>query len=543
MQDTDKNIGFVEALLEERDHLYRETVKLKDQLNELSDAAAYQEKIQNLTQENASLKSRIEYLQRKLWGKSSEKYIAQDPLQRKLDFDGLEVLPQEQVLAEAAAEEITEYKTVKVVKKEKKQAVRKPLPEDLPRVEEHIYPEGVDTESGKWVELAPQVSEILEIEPSKFYVRRIIRHTYVLKDTAETVSCSVVTAPMPALPIAKSYAGSSVLAELIVNKYVHHLPFYRQIQIFKQQGVGIPASTINDWFKETADLLRPMYYRLKELVLSSDYIQVDETTLPIVDNEKHKTVKSYLWMVRAVMENIVFFHYDYGSRAQKVAIELLKDFKGALQTDGYEVYAIYENKHGVLPIGCWAHARRKFEEALKEDEPRAGYALGQIGLLYDVERMADQEDLSYEDRAKLRSRLAYPIMCIFEKWILKEYPKVFAKGRIGRALRYTYTIFHRLSRYHLDGRYRIDNNLGENAIRPIALGRKNYLFCGNHEAAENAAVFYSLLGCCKAADVNFKEWMIDVLNHIHEYDNDYNRDLIELLPAQWKVVKGKEATL
>ncbi len=154
----------------------------------------------------------------------------------------------------------------------------------------------------------------------------------------------------PFLPLAKSYAGASLLTELMVNKYVNHLPFYRQIQMFKQLGITLPSPTVNDWFCGTADLLRPLYYRLKEIVLSSDYIQVDESTLPVVKEEKHKTVKGYIWMVRAVVENLVFLHYDHGTRAQKVVIPLLKDFQGALQTDGYEVYKMYEDKKGVLPL-------------------------------------------------------------------------------------------------------------------------------------------------------------------------------------------------
>ena len=133
-------------------------------------------------------------------------------------------------------------------------------------------------------------------------------------------------------------------------------------------------------------------------------------------------------MVRSVMQDLVFFHYDHGSRSQKTALELLKDFKGALHTDGYEVYAMYENKKGVLPLGCWAHARRYFETALKEDKARAEYALAQIGMLYDVERRADEENLSYEERADLRERLSYPIMVAFEKWIVAEYSKVLPKG-------------------------------------------------------------------------------------------------------------------
>jgi transposase len=286
-----------------------------------------------------------------------------------------------------------------------------------------------------------------------------------------------------------------------------------------------------------ADLMRPAWFRLKELVLGSDYVQSDESTMPIINNEKHKTIKGYIWMIRAVMLDLVFFHYDHGSRAQKVALQLFRDYQGVIQTDGYAVYDIYENKKGVLPIGCWAHSRRVFEEALKEDEARASYALEQIGLLYDVERRADQEKLSYEERSNLRSRLSYPIMVAFEKWLVKEYPKVLPKGRIGKAIRYTYGIYHKLTRYHLDGRLRIDNNLGENAIRPIALGRKNWLFCGNDDAAENAAIIYSMMGCCKAHGVNFREWMIYFLNNVHNYDNDYSKDLADLLPHNFKKIR------
>ena len=431
-----------------------------------------------------------------------------------------------------AEEEITRYKTRTVTVKEKSKPVRKPIPENIPRIEEHIYPENINPE--ECIELEPEITEVLEHKPEEFFVRRIIRHKYVLRDKSTQVEPTIVTAALPLIPLAKSYAGASLLAELMVNKYVNHLPFYRQIQMFKQLGISLPAATINDWFSQTSDLLRPLYYRLKELVLASDYIQVDESTLPIVNEEKHKTVKGYIWMVRAVMENLVFFYYDHGSRAQKVVVPLLRNFQGALQTDGYEVYKMYEDKKGVLPLGCWAHARRKFEEALKEDKARAEYALAQIGMLYDVERRADEEQLSFEERSDLRCRLSYLIMVAFEKWLVNEYPKVLPKGRLGRAIKYTYEIYHRLTRYHLDGRYRIDNNLAENSIRPLALGRKNYLFCGNDDAAENVAVIYLLMGCCKAGEVNFREWLVYVLENIHASDNDYGKDLAELLPHNWK---------
>lgn len=536
---------FLQQILEHRDELYRETSRLKSQLsgyqNFESERTSYQQQlseknqtIDQLDQTILKLKQQIEMLQRKIWGKSSEKYIAEDPQQRKLDFDGLDLLPEEKELATSAKEEVEQYKTIRVKVEDKNHPVRKPLPESLPREETHIYPQNINFEN--WTELAPEITEVLERDPARWFVRRIIRHKYVLKDKSlvQDIEKQIITAPMPLFPIAKSYAGSTVLADIIINKYVNHLPFYRQIQMFRQQGISIAPATINGWFAGVADLMRPAYYRLKELVLRSGYIQSDETTIPIINNEKHKTINGYIWMIRAVTEELVFFHYDYGSRAQKVALQLFKDYQGVIQSDGYAVYDIYENKKGVLPIGCWAHARRKFEEALKEDKARASYALEQIGLLYQVERRADTENLSDKERSELRSRLAYPIMVAFEKWILREYPKVLPKGRIGKALRYTYNIYHKLTRYHLDGKLKIDNNLGENAIRPIALGRKNWLFCGNHDAAENAAIMYSLLGCCKAHEVNFRDWLVFFLDNIHNYDDDYTKDLAELLPHNFK---------
>lgn len=540
MQQNPENPNeLLELLLDKCDRLYQENMHLKGKLEDRTDVDAlksgYERTISEKDERILDLEKQVAYLRRRIWGKSSERFIKEDPQQRRIDFEGLDLLPEEKELAEAAREEIEEFRERRVKERVKRKPVRKPLSEDLPRVEEHLYPEETTDNTESWTELEPEVSEVLEHEPGRCYVRRIIRHKYVRKDKQRQDDTPVVTAPLPAKyrPIPRSYAGASLLAELMVNKYVNHLPFYRQIEMMKRLGANLPPPTVNDWFKDTADLLRPLYYRLRELVLAADYIQVDETTIPVINNEKHKTVNGYMWMVRSVMDSQLFFHYDNGSRAQKVALALLEDFRGAMQTDGYGVYQMYEHKKGVLPLGCWAHARRKFQESVKNDKARAEYALGQIGLLYEVEREADDRNLSYDERAVLRESHAYPIMVAFEKWLVNEYPRVMPKSPIGKAIKYCYDIYHRLTRYHLDGRYRIDNNLAENALRGLSLGRKNYLFAGNHDAAEDAAVFYSLLGCCKAAQVNFRDWMVHVLTHIHDYDNDYSKDLAELLPRNW----------
>ena len=550
--DTSDKDRLLEVLLQERDELYQELSRLRKTDNGSLDQAEkknerYEAVIREKDDKIKHLTDQLAWYRRKFWKSSSERFIPEDPNQRRIDFDGLDVLPQEKEVMEEAEKEIITYERKKPENKQK--PVRLPLPDHLRRETEIIEPEGIDE---NWLRIGQEVTEILEHKPGELFVRQIIRPKYALKQQVqkeqdqaegEVTRENIKIASLPLLPLPRSNAGASLLAELLLSKYIYHIPFHRKIAMFKQAGVTLPASTVNGWFSGSSDLLRALYNRLREIVLATDYIQVDESTVPVVNSEKHRTVKSYLWVVRSVMENLVFFHYDKGSRAQKVVIELLHNYKGAVQTDGYEAYTIYEQKKGVLLLGCWAHARRKFTESLKEDKTGAEYALKQIGLLYRVETMATDQEMDAEQRAELRQRLAYPILCAFEKWIVSYYPKALPKGRMSKALSYTYSLYHRLSRYHLDGRYQMDNNLVENAIRPLALGRKNYLFCGNHEAAENAAIMYSLLGCCKASDVNPQQWLTDVLTRIPEYNNNYSLDLADLLPHNWKVSKNVRKNL
>lgn len=539
---TDKDT-LIEALLLERDEMYQELSSLRKTDNgALEDVEKKNQEFAFIIKEKdiliKQLTDQLAWYRHKLWKPQSEKFIPQDPNQRKIDFEGLAILPEEEKTIKEAEKEIITYERNKP-EKEKKQPIRLPLPDFLRREDEIIEPEGIDA---NWVRIGEEITEILEHKPGELFVRRIIRPKYALKKSIQKQEELANNEPietvkigsLPLLPLPRSNAGASLLTELLMGKYMFHLPFHRQLALLKLLGLSIPASTVNGWFIGGSDLLRAMYYRLREIVLASDYIQIDESTVPVIDNEKHRTVKAYLWVVRSVMDNLVFFHYDKGSRAQKVVIELLQNYQGAVQTDGYEAYSIYEHKKGVLLLGCWAHARRKFTEAQKEDKAGAEYALEQIGMLYKVEAMASDQNMDVEQRAELRKRLAYPILCAFEKWIVNYYPKVIPKGRMNKALSYTYSLFHRLSRYHLDGRYQIDNNLIENTIRPLAIGRKNYLFCGNHDAAENAAIMYSLFGCCKANDVNPREWLTDVLTRIPAYNNDYSLDLADLLPHNWK---------
>jgi transposase len=458
-------------------------------------------------------------LRRKLFGSKSERNIPEDPNQLKLDFEGgVETLPEE---AAQPVEVVVAEHTRK--QQDKKQPVREPIPEHLRR--EVIIVEPANIPDGA-VRIGEVVTEKMEYLPGEVYVKRTVRPKYALPKNE-----GIVVADLPTQVLPKSNAGASLLAYLIVGKFMDHLPFYRIIEILKRANVKIAPSTVNGWFSDTVDLLNPLYDCLKKEVLSSDYLQMDESSIPVMDKDKPgSTRKGYHWIVRSPMQNQLFFCYQQGSRGQKVVIDLLRDFKGALQSDGYGAYSIYENKKNVLLLGCMAHARRKFEEALKEDRPRAEYALLLMRELYEIERQMQEEELSFADIEKFRKEKSYPILQKLEQWLLDNKGKVLPKGLISKAISYTYDIFPRLARYVIDGRYKIDNNGAENGIRPMALGRKNYLFCGNDDAAKKAAIVYSLLGSCKLANVNPMAWLTDVLTRLP--DHQANK-LTELLPKNW----------
>lgn len=535
----------IRQLMADGDRLFRENSRLRA-AQETSPKEAHQVYDEQLAEKDAEinkkeallqkkdvriaqLEKQVNYLKRQLYGGKAERYINPDPQARQLElFEGIDLLPGEKEAAEQAEQEIRNEKEARARRMEKarKSAIRKALPEHLERKIEHLYPQGYNPEEWDLLdENEPLYTEILMKEPTKFYVLRTYRHKAIRK--ADRV---IVTADCPIKPIAKSYASSSLLADLMVDKYVDHIPFYRQHKQFERLGIKIPESTILGWFQGVSDLLMPLHFRLWELMKKNDYLQCDETTLPVVRNDKHKTVKGYIWLVRDPMSGRQYFYWDKGSRSGEVVLKLFSGYQGALQTDGYERYELLDASKGIMLLACWAHARRKFSDAIKNDKERAESALDQIQLLYEVERQIKDQSLTFEQAAKLRERLAYPIMVRFEKWLVAEHAKVIKGSPIEKAILYTYNRFNKLSRYHLDGRYNIDNNGIENAARPVAVGRKNYLFCQNDDTAESTAIIYSLMGCCKAAGVDFRKWLIYFLDHVHGYDENYDKDIADLLP-------------
>ena len=490
------------ALLHIQELEFKNTFLRSDNTKLQTDNKQLQTKLEKLSDE-------LLYLRRTLFGRSSERFIKEDPNQLQFDFGGVLQLEEEKAYLKEIVKKSGLSKSSEA-QSTKGHPVRKPLPEHLERRQEIIEPDNLP-EGAKCI--GQEITEILEYTPGEIYVRQIIRKKYALPQES-----GIVMASLPSVPLYRSNAGASLLAHLLVGKFQDHLPFYRQIEIFKRSGIQLAASTVNDWTASAINLLEPLYERLKKEVLASNYIQIDESTIPVLDKDKPGAArKGYHWIVRSVENQQLFFHYDKGSRARYVVVDLLKGYQGTIQSDGYGAYEIYEKKQGVLLLGCWAHARRKFEQALCNDPPRAEYALSQISKLYNLERRAIEDGLSKEEIERLRKEESYPILQNFEKWIDLNYPQVLPKSKIGIAMAYTYGIYQRLARYVLDGRYRIDNNLAENAIRPLALGRKNYMFCSNHESSGRASIIYSLLGTCKIQGVNPTIWLTDVLNRIQDH--------------------------
>ena len=496
-----------------------------------SEISSISEKLAAVSKERDSLQEvilkmmdELRNLRRMMFGRKSERFIAEDPSQLSLSFEGVEILEEER---EAEAIQAKEAQQVVTPKKAKSgdTGERRVFAEHLERRDEIIEPDNIPEGSKR---IGEEVTELVEYKPGELYIRRLIRPKYALGDGE-----GVIIAPMPTTPLPRTNAGASLLAHLLVGKYQDHLPLHRQIAIFSRSGVHLKASTVSDWVQSAAELLVPLYLKLRERVMSSNYIQMDESIIPVVDKDNPgATKKGYHWVVRSPELKSLFFHYDKGSRAKYVAVDILKNYKGAVQSDGYGAYDIYEKKQGVTLLCCWTHVRRKFEHALAEEPERATEALKMIGELYAIERYAKQNNLTVDEIKALREKEAYPRIREFERWMeaIVTSGRLLKQSAMGKAIGYAYSLYPRLARYVMDGRYQIDNNMAENAVRPLALGRKNYLFCRTHEAAYLSAIIYSLLGTCKLWDINPEEWLTDVFNRIGDC-KQYR--LEELLPHKW----------
>ncbi len=475
--------------------------------------------LEKKAQELAEIKQQYEQLKRMVFGSKSERFIPVDTNQ--LSLFGKIIAEKE----EAYKKHIVIYER-KQKKKGKKKPVRSSIPAHFPRVEEIIEPKHIEEGA---VKIGEEVTELLEITPLSVFVRRIVRPKYALPEEK-----GVVIAELPSLPIPKGNASASLLAFILISKFVDHLPLYRLIQIFKRQDLKVSKSTIGGWVSKSSELIAPLYDTFKAQFLeNANYIQADESPIKVLDKDKKKsTHRGYMWVYRNPVKNLVLFEYNKG-RGKVVPEEFFKDFNGTLQSDGYAAYQNLTTKGEITLLGCMAHARRYFEKALDNDPKRADVVLLEIQKLYKIERKIKEQELTIEQTKAYREKHASPVLDGIEIYLTKERKNVLPKSAIGKAIAYTLKIWQNLKLYIDDGRFEIDNNNIENAIRPLAIGRKNYLFAGSHESAQNIALFYSFFATCKKNNVNPHTWLCDVLNRLPEHKAN---KLSELLPQNWKPV-------
>ncbi len=525
--------------MEEKDILLKTIEWLNATVASLSATNKEQsEQIKDLQERIKELTAQVAWLNRQLFGRKSEKLRAYDPNIPDLfadEFAGLQHQAEEK--RDEAVGKIE--KESAEVRKQNRQ--NRKMIEDLPVLEtETIEPTGVDL--SLYRRIGEEITKVVKHKPGMLYVKEIIRPKYALKDSTMLLPAGqkgVEIAPMPLMPVDKCIADTSLLAEILLQKYEYHVPFYRQIRQYRHLGLkGLTESTLDGWFKKTVELLKPLYESLKKEVFSCDYVQADETTIPVINRGKHKAEKEYLWMVRSVMEKLVIFHYDMGSRAGSVIESLASQyrFKGYLQCDGFAGYeTAFKTNPDVRLVNCMAHIRRDFEHALGENKKEAEYGLAQIQYMYRIEHCCDKAGLSSDGRKAKRRELTRPIMEAMKTWMETEGIKYSPQSLIGKAVSYAYTRWDNMMRCLEDGRLLLDNNLAENAIRPITLGRKNYLFCGNHEAAVNMSVICSLLATCKAHDVNPRDYLKDIIAQMPYHKKSADEELLNLLPHKWKL--------
>lgn len=386
---------------------------------------------------------------------------------------------------------------------------RRPLPDFLPRVEiVHDLPESAKvcaTDGSPLVRIGEETSEQLEIIPAQIQVLRQVRPKYACPACHEGVH----VAPPPPQPIPKSLASPALLAHVAVSKYVDALPLHRQETMLTRIGVDLPRATLAHWMVRAGELVQPLVNLLRDDLLASGVVQCDETPFQVLKEPgKAATSLSYLWVQRSLARDAPVVLYDYDpSRSGRVPERLFEGFTGVLQTDGYEGYTAVGQRPGVVHAGCFAHARRKFDEALKgmrgnerkatsKKESAALQGLAWIQKLYAIEKSA--KDATPEERQRLRDERARPILASLRRWLDEALPRVAPQTLTGKALGYLDHQWPKLVRIFDDGRVPLDTNLVENAIRPFVVGRKNWLFADTARGAHASANLYSIVETAKA---------------------------------------------
>jgi len=472
------------------------------------------------TVEIQTLKLLIAKLQRMQFGKRSEK--------RAHDIEQLELL------VETLETAVAERSSVGGQRNATKPAAsapkpRREFPAHLPRETQIIQPREADCPDcgGKLKNLGEDVCEMLELEPVRF---KVIRH---VRPKLACASCdTIVQAPAPTRPIERGMAGPGLLAHVIVGKYADHLPLYRQAEIFAREGVDLDRTLLAQWIGHANALLAPLTDALRAYVLAADVVHADDTPVAVLAPGLGKTKTGRLWTyVRderpagGTSAPAVWFAYSPDRKGDHPQHHLA-DFRGILQADGYAGFSELYDGGKVIEAACWAHARRKFVDLDQfHHSPVAAQALDKIGELYTIEK--EIRGHPAHERYLVRQERSRPKLDALKSWLEQTLQTLSRKSEAAKAIRYTLGRWEALGRYCDDGRIEIDNNAAERALRPIAVGRKNFMFVGSNAGGERAAAMYSLLGSAKLNGHNLEAYMREVLTRIP--DHPISR-ISELLP-------------
>lgn len=488
----------------------------------------HERKVDQLTAKLHWFEEQLKLATFRQFGPSSEKHPAQDDL-----FDEAEAHAEE--LASASdvehADEATEAKVSTPRPK------RQPLPKALPRERvEHDLPEEQKRCTccgGTLHKIGEEISEQLDIIPAQVRVLEQVRFKYGCRQCEE----GVTTAKAPKQPIPGGLASAGTLAYVVTAKYCDAMPLYRQSQMFARGDIHLSRSTLSDWVVKAGQLLKPLYQALHQQLLSEPILHADETQVQVLkEPDKAPQSQSYMWLYRTggnSPQPIVLFDYQAG-RGQIHPQAFLEGFRGYLQVDGYQAYDTLE---GVTLAGCWAHARRHFDEAqkglpkAKQRSGKAMYALNMIQKLYRIETLA--RDQSPDERYQLRQKEAIPILTAFKAWLDKHQAQALPKSKMGQAINYCLNQWDKLICYVTDGRLAIDNNIAERDIRPFAIGRKNWLFSNTPKGADASAILYSLVLTARANGLNQYQYLKALFEQLPNLEGD---DLSTLMP--WNIDLG-----
>lgn len=511
-----------------------ETAQLPDTVEDLKEVIHSDKHFIEFQQSRIEhLEKQVRLLKSRLYGRKSEKYVVDTDDKQMTLFDEAEEVAEE---APEKEEKIT------VAGHTRKKRGRKPLPKDLPRIEiAHDIPEE-DKQCPCGCEMSrigEDVSEKLDIVPAKIRVIRHIRYKYACKqcEGVESDEGAVKTAPLPPQLIPQSISTPGLLAYILTAKFVDALPFYRQEKQFARIGVELPRATMANWAIQAAQKCQPLLEAMLADIRSGPLIGIDETTVQVLKEPgRSNTSKSYMWVFRGGDPDKPTLIYQYHpTRSGDVPKALIGDYRGYIQTDGYKGYDWLDHQKGVIHLGCWAHARRKFTEVIKARQPvkkgkpqksgSAEKALSYIGKLYQLESRAKKDELSYKKLTEVRQAEAVPILEAFKEWLDKRSQQTPPKGLLGQAINYTLDQWGRLTGYVQDGRLRPDNNLVENAIRPFVLGRKNWLFSGHPRGADASAALFSLIETAKANNLEPYAYLRHIFEQLPLINNseDYRR--------------------